>query len=92
MKLYPDGTLPAGADGWTLVTGAGLRIVSYSGQTRAGAIGRVDVAGNHSIAEANPAGFHSEGWTHLVALELMGSSNVFFFNAGTRAGALSRER
>ena len=88
MKSYPNGTLPAGDEGWTHVTSTDETIASYNARTRAGSLAHVDwKATTRSRNRSQPRSF-SVGWTHLVGLQRA----LYFYNAGARAAAIAELR
>jgi streptogramin lyase len=82
IKSYPPGSLSQ----WTHVADTPYGVVWYNAQTGAGAIGRMDHAGNHATLKSYGPGSFSLGWTHIVGTP----TGILWYNAQTGAGAIGR--
>ena len=83
IKSYPAGAF---SPGWTHTVDTPNGILWYNAQTGAGAVGRIDSAGNHVTVKSYPAGAFSPGWTHTVNTP----NGILWYNAQTGAGAVGR--
>ena len=80
IKSYPDGGF---STGWTHIVNTPNGILYYNSQTGAGAVGRIDGAGNHTTMKSLS---FSKGWTHIVNTP----NGILYYNSQTGAAAVGR--
>src|SRR4029077_15055166 len=71
--------------GWTQMVETPNGTLYYNARTGAGAVGRVDSAGNHIIIKSYAAGSFG-AWTHIVNTP----NGILYHNSKTGAGAVGR--
>ena len=80
IKSYSDRSFTAG---WTHTVNTQNGILWYNSQTGAGAVGRVDSAGNHTTIKTMN---FSTGWTHIVNTP----NGILYYNAQSGDGAVGQ--
>jgi hypothetical protein len=83
IKLYAPGAF---ALGFTHIVSTPTGILYYNADTGAGAVGRLDGAGNHSTIKIYQPGAFATGFTQIVSTP----GGILYYNGDTGAGAIGK--